>query len=110
MAGPICFEGVGIVYCADGSPLLGQRRYSFTLLPYDLPIHERRNERGEPVFRPGSMACWVDLRSREPLELEEQTLTLSMPGGDLLPFHIVDVSETPPYRHTTIPDAWPRVP
>ena len=62
------------------------------------------------MFRPGSMACWVELWSQEPLELEEQTLTLSMPGGDLLPFHIIDVSETPPYRHTTIPDAWPRVP
>ena len=98
------------MYRADGSALPGQRRYSFTLLPYDLPIPERRNERGAPAFRPGSMACWVELRSQEPLELEGQTLILSMPGGDLLTFHIVDVSETPPYRHTTIPDAWPQVP
>ena len=37
MAAPQTFSGTGVVYRADGRTLQGKRRYSFTLLPYELP-------------------------------------------------------------------------
>jgi hypothetical protein len=108
MKGPQTFSGVGTVFCADGKPLDGQRRYSFTLLPYDVPAFARPLD-GRGATRPGSMACWVELRGREPLELEGEKLRLQMADGRWIRFHVFDVSVTPPHLHTTIVEGWPEV-
>lgn len=103
MAGPQTFSGTGIVYRADRTPLPGRRRYSFTLLPYNLP--PLRGFASPP--RPACMGCFVELFGREPLDLESEPLRLEMADGRSIRFFLFDVSETAPFPHAVIVDAWP---
>lgn len=88
-------SGVGAVYRDDGSPLQGARRYSFTLVPWYEPT------------RPLAIGSWVELHGREPLDLENQPLTVQLSDGRWLTFRIIDVSETPPHHHTVVAQQWP---
>ncbi len=89
------FRGVGIVYRSDGSPLPGERRYSITLVPWFEPA------------RPLAIGSWVELRGREPLDLENQELGIQLSDGWWFTFRITDVSEVPPHHHTFMAQHWP---
>ncbi len=89
------FSGVATVHRPDGSALPGERRYSITLVPWYDPA------------RPLAIGSWVELRDREPLELENQELAIQIEDGRWLTFRVTDVSETPPHRHTLIAEEWP---
>ena len=95
MDGPQQFTGVAIVYRSDGSALPGEWHYSITLVP-----------RYEPQ-RPLAIGSWVELRDREPLEPENQPLTIELSDRRRFSFRVTDVSETPPHRHTFIAQQWP---
>jgi hypothetical protein len=88
------FDGVGTVYRADGSPL-EQRRYSITIVPWYEP--------GKPL----AVGSWVELHDREPLEFENEQLTLQLSRDLWFTFRITDVSETPPHQYTFIAEEWP---
>ncbi len=105
MSGPQTFSGTGVVYTADGRALQGKRRFSFTLLPYELPPLRGVGENARP--RPASIGCFVELFGREPLELEGEPLRLRMADGRWVRFFLFDVSDTPPFLHTTIVEGWP---
>src|SRR3954471_10223051 len=89
------FAGVGTVYRANGTVLPGERRYSITLATWYEPA------------RPLAIGSWVELHGEEPLELEKQQLSLQLNDSQWLTFRIIDVSETPPHRHTFIVQGWP---
>lgn len=92
---PEQFSGVGAVYRYDGSPLPGPRRYSFTLVPWYEPA------------RPLAIGSWVELHGREPLDLENEQLTIQLSDARWLTFRLIDVSETPPHHHTVVAQQWP---
>lgn len=106
MKGPQTFSGVGLIYRPDGTCLEGERRFSFTLLPYDLPAFGPSAD-GRAATRPGTMGCWVELRGSEPLALEGEPLRLRMGDGRAIRFHLFDVSEVAPHLHTAIIESWP---
>jgi hypothetical protein len=89
------FTGVGTVRRADGSALSGERRYSITLVPWYEP------------GRPLAIGSWVELYDQEPLELENEELTVQLSDGRWLTFRIIHVSETPPHLHVFMAQAWP---
>jgi hypothetical protein len=89
------FTGTGAVYRPDGSALPEPRRYSITLVPWYDPA------------RPLAIGSWVELRGREPLELENEPLTLQLGDGLWFTFRVVDVSEIEPHHHTFLAQAWP---
>jgi hypothetical protein len=95
MDGPQEFSGVGSVFRPDGAVLPGERRYSITLVPWYAPE------------RPLAIGSWVELHGREPLELENQPLTIPVGDGRVLVVRVIHVSETAPHHHTLIADAWP---
>ena len=89
------FTGMGTVYRSDGSALSGQRRYSITLVPwYD-------------AGRPLAIDSWVELRDQEPLQLENEELTVQLPDDRWFTFRVIQVSETAPHHHTFVAQAWP---
>ena len=92
------FSGVGTVYRIDGSPLKPARRYSITLVPWYEPS------------RPLAIGSWVELHDREPLEIENEPLTLQLSDGRWFTFRIIDVSESPPHHHTFVAHRWPARP
>jgi hypothetical protein len=98
MMQPQVLVGVGIVSRVDGARLEGERHYSFLLVP-------RRVE--DPDSGPVAIDSHVQLRGREPLQLEGQRLVLTAANGCVVHFRIVDVSDTPPHLHTTVVDSWP---
>jgi hypothetical protein len=89
------FTGVSAVYRADGSVLPGDRHYSITLVPWYEPS------------RPLAIGSWVELQGEEPLELDNQVLSVQLSDRQWLTFRIIDVSETPPHHHTFIAQGWP---
>jgi hypothetical protein len=89
------FTGVGTVYRADGSALSGERQYSITLVPW--------YESGPPL----AISSWVELHEREPLELENEHLTIQLSDDRWVIFRVTDVSETPPHHHTFVAQRWP---
>jgi hypothetical protein len=89
------FTGVGTVHRADGSALPGERHYSITLAPWYEPA------------RPLAIGSWVELHGEEPLELENQQLSVQLTDSRWLTFRVVNVSETPPHLHTFIAQGWP---
>jgi hypothetical protein len=89
------FIGVGTVYRADGSPLRDQRRYSITIVPWYEP------------GRPLAVGSWVELRDREPLEFENERLTVQVREDLWFTFRIIDVSENSPQQYTFAPEEWP---
>jgi len=92
------------VYRADGRRLDGDRRFSFTLLPYEVPAFS-----GDASTRPESVGCFVELRATEPIELEGERLSIVTADNHRVRFHLFAVSDTPPYCHTTIVDSWPEI-
>jgi hypothetical protein len=95
MERPQELTGTGTLYRSDGTPLPGERRYSITLVPWYEPD------------RPLAVSSWVELRGREPLDLENEQLTIRLSDERQLAFRVTDVSETPPHRHTFIAQHWP---
>jgi hypothetical protein len=89
------FTGVATVYRPDGSALPGERRYSITLVPW------------YESARPLAISSWVELHHREPLELENEHLTIQLTDGRWVTFRVTDVSETPPHHHTFVAQHWP---
>ncbi len=89
------FSGVSTVYRVDGSALKRARRYSITLVPWYEPS------------RPLAIGSWVEFHDCEPLELENEPLTLQLSDGRWFTFRIIDVSEWPPHRHTFLAHRWP---
>jgi hypothetical protein len=89
------FTGVGTVYRSDGSALPGERHYSITLVPWYEP------------GRPLAISSWVELHDREPLELENEQLTIQLSDARWITFRVIHVSETAPYHHTFIAEHWP---
>ena len=89
------FSGVSTAYRVDGSPLKRARRYTITLVP-----------RYEPS-RPLAIGSWVEFHDREPLEVENEPLTLQLSDGRWFTFRIIDVSEWLPHRHTFLAHRWP---
>ena len=87
--------GAGHIYLADGSVAHGRRRYAISLVPWYEPA------------RPLAISSWVELYDEEPLHLENQLLALHLSDGRWLAFRLVDVSESPPYRHTFMAESWP---
>ena len=87
--------GAGSIYRSDGSRLPGPRRYAFTLVPWY-----------EPSL-PLAIGSWVQLYDREPLELENEPLSIELNDGRWFTFRVTDVSETPPHHYTVIAQRWP---
>ena len=78
------------------------------LLPYDdLTVYEVGADGTglRPVFAIGS---WVELRGEEPLELENEQLSLPLQDGRWCRFAVTHVSETPPHQYTFVAAAWPQ--
>jgi hypothetical protein len=89
------FSAAGTVYRSDGSSLPGERRYSIMLVPW----YEKE--------RPLAIGSFVELRNREPLELENEELSVELSDGRWFTFRVIDVSETPPHHHTLVAQQWP---
>jgi hypothetical protein len=89
------FTGIGTIHCGDGSALRGERHYSITLVPWYEPT------------RPLAIGSWIELHGEEPLELENQQLSVRLDTNRWLTFRIVNVSETPPHHYTFIAQGWP---
>jgi len=95
MQEPQKFTGVATVYRANGSALPGDRQYCIMLVPWYEPE------------RPLAIGSWLELLDHEPLDLENEPLTIQLSDGRWLPFRVTDVSETPPHPHTFVADEWP---
>jgi hypothetical protein len=89
------FTGAGTVYRSDGSTLPEERQYSVTLVPW--------YEEGRPL----AIGSWLELRDREPLELENEQLTIQLSDGRWFTFRLIHVSESAPHHHTFMAQAWP---
>jgi hypothetical protein len=89
------FTGLGTIYRSDGSTLPGERRYSVTLVPSYQPA------------RPLAIGSSLELHDHEPLDLENEPLTVELADGRWFTFRIINVSETPPHPHTLIAQDWP---
>jgi hypothetical protein len=59
--------------------------------------------------RPACIGCFVELRGAEPLELEGEHLIILTRDRRRVRVQLIEVSETPPHRHTTIVESWPEM-
>jgi hypothetical protein len=89
------FSSAGTVYRQDGSALPGTRRYAITLVPW--------YEQGRPL----AIGSFVELRDQEPLELENEELSIQLSDGRWFAFRVIHVSETAPHHHTVLAERWP---